>query len=148
MSNYADVDYGDAYFALRLRSQAWDDATDDDKVKALTEATDIIDQLNFAGDKTDSDQENQFPRSGDSDIPDAIKQAACEIAKALLDGVDPEKEFENLFKLSTSYGGVRTSFDRTSVAGHTVSGVPSFKAWKLLFPYLRDPAQIRIQRVD
>lgn len=148
MSSYANISYADDYFATRLFTEVWDDALDDDRTKALTMATRIIDRLNFVGEKADAAQEFQFPRGSDTDVPRDIKQACCEIALALLDGVDPDKEFENLFVTSNAFGGVRTSFDRPPVPGHTAAGVPSQTAWRLLFPYLRDPGVMTLRRVD
>lgn len=148
MSNYATAAEGDAYFATRLRTRAWDEATSGDQDKALAMATRIIDQLNFLGTKTEEEQENQFPRDDDDTVPTAIRDACLEIALALLDGVDPGKEYENLFKTSNSYGGVRTTFDTDVAPAHVVAGVPSFDAWKLLLPYLRDPKAIKLRRAD
>jgi hypothetical protein len=148
MSNYADIEYADSYFMTRLNTAVWDDAVDADKTKALTMATEAIDRLNFLGCKYDAEQENQFPRDDDTVIPADIKKACCLIAFALLDGVDPEKEFENLFVSSNSFGGVRTTFDRPPVAAHIAAGIPSYRAWTLMFPYLRDPANLKLRRVD
>lgn len=148
MSNYATAAEGDTYFSTRLRTAPWDDATSNEQERALTMATKIIDQLNYLGTKTDDAQDNQFPRDDDTDVPQAIKDACCEIALALLDGVEPDKEYENAFKTSNSYGGVRTTFDGKAVPDYVIAGVPSFSAWKLLLPFLRDPRAIRLRRAD
>lgn len=148
MSNYADASYADTYFSTRLKTAPWDDATSDEQDRALTMATRIIDNLNFLGDKADEEQDNQFPRGDDTETPTAIKQATCEIALALLDGVDPDKEYENLFKTSNAYGGVRTTFDGDAVPEYFAAGVPSFSAWKLILPFLRDPRGLKLRRVD
>lgn len=148
MSAYATIEYCDDYFSRRLWTAAWDDSLAGDQQKALYHATDIIDGLNFAGDKADDEQENQFPRGDDTEVPDAIKKATCLLALALLDGAEPNKDFENLFKSSASFGGVRTTYESTPVAGHLASGVPSYEAWRLLFPFLRDPSVIDLRRVN
>lgn len=148
MSNYADAAYADSYFSTRLRTAAWDDATADEQERALTMATRTLNQLNFLGEKADEEQENQFPRGDDTVVPSAIKQAACEIALAFLDGVDPDKEYENLFKTSNAYGGVRTTFDGNAVPEYFAAGVPSLSAWKLILPFLRDPRVLKLRRVD
>lgn len=146
--NYVTASAADAYFALRLRTGPWDDATSDDQERALTMATKAIDQLNYVGSKADAEQTNQFPRGDDTEVPQQIKDACCEIALALLDGVDPEKEFENLFSTSNAYGGVRTTFDRTTVPQHFIAGIASAAAWRLLLPFLRDPMEVKVRRVD
>ena len=148
MSNYVDAAYADTYFSTRLRTASWDDATSADQEAALTMATNAIDQLNFLGEKAEEDQENQFPRGDDTTIPTAIKQATCEVAIAFLDGVEPDKEFENLFKTSNAFGGVRTTFDGDAIPEYFAAGIPSFSAWRLILPFLRDLRVLKLRRVD
>jgi len=90
----------------------------------------------------------QFPRNGDTLVPADIQSAAAEIALALLDGVNPELEFENIHMTSQGYGGVRSSFDRSVKPPHILSGVPSFTAWTYLKPYLRDHLSLDLFRVN
>jgi hypothetical protein len=49
MAYYGTVAEADAYFAARLHSDVWTDAVASDKPKALTEATQLIDALNYRG---------------------------------------------------------------------------------------------------
>lgn len=137
-----------AYFSGRLNTDVWDDASTADRGKALVQATRIIDQLNFKGTKADDSQELQFPRYGDDTVPDDIKCACSEIALALLDGVDPEIEAENLFMVSQGYANVRSTYDRQAQAEHSVAGVPSVVAWRYLLPYLRDSRAVDLSRVN
>ncbi len=145
---YVDISYGNDYFARRLFTSSWDNACDTDRQKAIYQATEIIDQLNYVGDKTDADQDLQFPRGGDTEYPDAIKRACCLIAMALLDGADPEMEASSMYMTSNRFDSVRTTYDPSTVAGYTASGVPSFEAWKLIFPFLTDFAAINLRRVN
>jgi len=48
---YGTVADADAYFAMRLHEHAWSEADASDKPKALYAATQIIDALNFKGDR-------------------------------------------------------------------------------------------------
>lgn len=145
---YTTIADADTYFTTRLNSDAWDDATDAEQTAALTMASKAIDQLNFAGDVTDSDQEHQFPRGGDEEIPQDVKDACCELALSLLDGVDPELEYENLSMVSQSFGTVKSTYDRTNRPSHIVAGIVSIVAWRLLLPYLRDPLTLEVTRVS
>ena len=147
-SAYCTKAEADTYFSGRLNTDAWDDATDAEKDKALIQATRIIDQLNFKGTKTDDSQELQFPRDDDTVVPDDIKSACSEIALALLDGVDPETEADNLFMVSQGYANVRSTYDRQGQAEHFVAGVPSVTAWRYLLPYLRDNRAVDLSRVN
>lgn len=142
---YADEDYADAYFAERLRSDPYTEACTDDKVKALQMATRAIDQLNFAGDKADEAQLRQFPRGEDTEVPDPIMQACCELALALLDDVDPNLEVENLNRAAQGVGDARIQrFDYAQ--DHVRSGIPSIQAWILLCPFLRDTRILDMDR--
>lgn len=146
---YVSVSEGEAYFATKLHVQAWTDSTIDEKNRAIYEGTRLIDYLCFSGDKTDADQFLEFPRNGDTDIPEAIKTACLEIALALLDGVDPDLELENLAIQDHGIGSVRSSFSRRQAPQeHMVNGIPSAAAWKFLKPFLRDGDHLRLERVS
>lgn len=136
------------YFDGRLNTDPWDSATSGDRDKALAMATSLIDRLNFLGEKTDENQALQFPRDADTDIPDDIKFACCECALALLDGVDPEMEYENLSMVSQGYSNVRSTYDRSRPAEHILAGIPSVIAWRYLKPYIRDAQSVDLERAS
>lgn len=157
---YGSVIDGDTYFSKRLRSFFWDDATLADRKKALVEAAQIIDSLNYSGSKTDSEQLRQFPRTApgsenpevvavsDTEVPANIEIAAYEIAIQLLSGIDPNIEVENLASSSQGFSTARTTYERAYVLEHIAAGVPSARAWNLLRPFLRDPASVGLSRVN
>lgn len=147
MANYTDSTYADTYFSTRLNVTPWTEASSGDKTKALTMATEYIDRLNFIGEVTDTAQVNQFPRDDETTIPDDVKKACCEIALSLLDGVDPDVEFENLQMTRFTYDAVTTQYSRLNPPGHILSGIPSVIAWRLLYPFLRDKDGINLNRV-
>jgi hypothetical protein len=104
---YASVVEGDQHFADKLHTYAWDDSTQDQQNRALTEATTRMNRLNYRGQPTVSTQANAFPRDGlrnpwtgialaDGTTPDDIKRACIELAYSLLEGKEPEEEFDNL----------------------------------------------------
>jgi hypothetical protein len=79
----------ETYFADRLNSSEWDDATDANKDAALIQATRMIDYRDYMGVRTDSDQVLKFPRSGlvddgvdvdPDEVPQKVLDAACELA--------------------------------------------------------------------
>ena len=144
----AYTDAGTDYFATRVGSDAWDSAENTDRDKALGHATRIIDSLNFLGQKLDAGQENAFPRFGQTDVPNDIIFACCEIALALLDGINPEFELENLSQTSTKYANVSTTFNRDSLPEHILAGVPSSTAWRYLKPWLQDNRNVTLVRVQ
>lgn len=145
MSNYVDASGGDEYFASRVGSDAWDDSEPSDKEKALGHATKIIDRLNYAG--TPATADNAFPRTGYEDVPTEIKDACCEIALALLDGINPELELENLMQVQSGYANLKTTFDRSQLPEHILAGVPSSTAWRLLKPWIVDSRSLKLTRV-
>lgn len=149
MGNYATITQATSYIEankLPIHRCPWDDSVTEDKQVALNIATKIIDRLNYAGDKTDSTQVNQFPRGGDTSVPQEVEQAAIEIALALLDGVDVELERENLMATQLNYADARSTYNRTSVPEHIVVGVPSSVALDLLRPFLRDEKAVHLNR--
>lgn len=171
---YGEYSEAVTYFSNRLHTDAWDYATESEREKALIEATKIVDSLNYKGWKAsvyavlyDSDgdavsplptaeeikdaydsQIREFPRNTDTTVPDAILMAVWEISYQLLDGVDVDLELENLDVTSQGIASVRTTYDRRHVSiEHLYNGVPSLKAWRFLYPYLRDVKHIKISRV-
>ncbi len=136
------------YFSRRLRTDAWDSAEPAEQDKALAQATRLIDQLNYAGDKSSSSQTLQFPRGGDSEIPEAIASACCEVAIQLLDGVDVDREGKNVNIQEHGFTTVRTKRDTSFVQDWVLAGIPSQTAWNFLSPFLRDPGDITLSRVN
>jgi hypothetical protein len=169
MIYYGTLTEADSYFASRLHESAWTDADPADRPKALWAATQIIDGLNYKGNKhsvymlldansaastseiqaAEASQALEFPRGADTEVPEAIRRACYEIAYALLDGKDPELELENLSVESMGYGQVRTGYSRNQVPiEHIINMVPSSVAWRLLRPFLRDGDAVKLSRVS
>lgn len=149
MSLYITLADADTYFATqRLFADAWEEASDARKTLALQMATNLMEQLAYSGDKTDEDQEQQFPRGGDTTIPTDIQNACAENAYSLLDGVDVEYEYENLRRVSQGFANVRSSNDTGILPEHKLAGIPSYIAWRLMVPFLRDKSAISIMKVS
>lgn len=136
---------GDAYFAARLYSNAWINASTQDKNTALIQATNIINRFAYLGFKTDPAQLNEWPRLGitwncqildSSTIPTDIIIAQFEIAIAILGGIDIEKEIRNLKIVSRGFASVRATYDTHGVPEYLLRGVPSATAWDYLSPYI------------
>lgn len=148
MAQYQTIAEAQIYMDTRLHVEAWEEASDADKDKALIMATRIIDGFNYLGDKSNEDQENQFPRGGDAEVPEAIKQACAEIALRLLEEIDPDMEIQNSGMQSSAFASVKITYNREFVPEHQVNGVPSPIAWNLIKPYLRDVNGIAMNRVS
>ncbi len=136
------------YFDGRMFTQPWDRASSTDRLKAREHATKIIDALQYRGLKTESDQVNEFPRDSATVVPQDILNACAEIALALLDGIDPEREREAFNVDQTSYSGVRSTYNRDFGQLSIGAGVPSRAAWDLMQRYLSDPSSVKIVRVS
>jgi len=149
------IDQANAYFATRLDTSVWDDAIDDDKNKSLIMATNIINNLQFLGTKVDPLQPDEFPRVipdlelDGSTTPYDITIAICEIVLTLLDGIDINKEINNLSLISRSYVSTRVHYDRAVYPDYFMHGVTSANAWNYLIKYLDKSkiTPIRLSRV-
>lgn len=146
---YGSVAGGDLFHAVRVHSWDWNNATPQDKTKALYTAQQLIDRFAYTGVKTDSDQVLEFPRTrtladgtvcligGSAGIPTSIEQAAYLIADALVGGRDPQADFEALNVKVETFGPVRTEFDtRRNAKNHVANLIPSPSAWALILPFL------------
>lgn len=138
----------DTYFTTRLRAEAWNEASDADKLAALTMATNMMNQLNFVGVKTDASQELEFPRGGDSTIPTQIQYACAELALAFLDDADVDTELQEQYLTQYSVSSVRSAYDRTTQREDVGNSIPCRTAWTLLRPFLRDARAIRLKRIS
>lgn len=148
---YGDLETGDVYFNRRIHSWDWDNASTVEKVQGLYAATEAIDKFCFVGDKTDSDQLLEFPRTrtgtdanetvyeigGTAGVPTAIETAAYLIAEALISGRDPDAEFEAQNVRVETFGPVRTEFDTDKgPQGHVSNLIPSATAWTFIRPFV------------
>lgn len=128
-------DQATAYFASRLNSDAWTEQPTQ-QVAALAQAHSIVNRLPFQGEKTVDTQEDMFPRYGATTVPQKVQDAICEIALALLDGVDPEMEAASLALTKQSMASAHTTFDHSADMERLMAGVPSATAWRLLQPFM------------
>lgn len=97
-NSYCTLAEANAYLVDRLYSDAWSLATDSLKEQALITATRVLDNLNWIGTAISESQLLAFPRSGqyfdprlgmtialsDTNIPDRIIKATCELAYHLI----------------------------------------------------------------
>lgn len=158
----------DEYFLSRLHETAWSAATTPDQDKALIAASRGINKLAFKGNKAtvhallladpaatceeiraaEAAQELEFPRGDDTTIPEDIRIAQYEEAYSLLNGEDPELEYEALQINSQKIESVQTGFDRkTAPSEHLINGFSSLAAWRRLKPFLRDSRSLKLLRV-
>jgi hypothetical protein len=145
MSYYGTVNDADDFFGQHLNTSAWFDTSPADRAKALLGATELIDRLNYAGSKTLADQGQQFPRDGDTDVPTPILQACYWIALRLVEGIDTETEAD-LTNVVQDTWVATTKYDRSFMPRRLAAGIPSDKAWQLLYSYLRDPGNVQLVR--
>lgn len=136
------------YFAMLLHGQKWEYLSSDLKVKALVSATKLIENLNFAGSKANASQPLQFPRGTDTLVPVAIEEATYELALALLKGIDPDTERDNLSVTVQAYGSLRSEFNRSSPPPYIVAGIPSATAWNKLLPFLEPRTAVTLSRIN
>lgn len=146
MSYYGTVAEGDTFFETVMNPDAWENATDNEKIAALTTASRLIDTFRYSDSKADPDQELQFPRGDDTEVPEKIEQAAYYIAERLLDGFDIDEHFEELNTLKAQIGSVSETKNSKPMPKHLYFGVPSYAAWNLICQYF-DREQLTLIRV-
>ncbi len=133
MASYVTAEEATTYFASRLHAEAWTAAADVDKQKALDMATRVIDRTPVAGVKAAYNQVNQFPRYPDAEVPQAVKDATCEEALALLErGNNQRRKLQAEGVTSFTVGGL----SETYAAGVRGGGLVSQEAKELLRPWL------------
>ena len=130
--SYCTIEYADEYFAGRLHAESWGETSDADKEKALQQATKEIDRQLLKGLKATDTQELAFPRYPDTEVPETVKEACCEIALALLErGNSQRRKLQQEGVQSFSLGNMSETY--TPGAGR---GLLSQEAKELLGPWL------------
>lgn len=131
-TTYVTTEEAAAYFAGRLHVEVWTSASDSEKSAALAMATRAIDRLTLKGQKADSAQTLAFPRYPDEQAPQAVKDACCEEALALLErGNSQRRKLQAEGVQSFTLG----SMSETYVPGGG-KGLISQEARELLRPWL------------
>ena len=142
---YVEVDDADVYFADTVTGLVWANYTDDQKQAALNQASDTIDDLNYAG--TASETNHEFPRSHQTEVPQRVLRACMEEALEILRGADAGAEAALLRRKSHGIASVRSSFDTSMLVDHVRAGFVSRKAFDLIKGFLADPDEITLDRV-
>jgi hypothetical protein len=92
-NSYLTISAADAIAATKLGPLAWDDATTNDKTRALITATRGLDTLDWIGHRATETQALDWPRTGavcgdfsyaDDEIPEPVDYATFDLANALL----------------------------------------------------------------
>lgn len=148
---YADTAYADAYFAERVDADSWAPLDIAVKERALKHATKLVDQCDFVLEKTDEDQAREFPRAGETEVPDEVLQATCEVAYELtVKNRLPENMTKKAGITSESVGDTSRSWGAGGVSeilGES-SGLPSTQAAILLRDWIEDPRELQLQRTS
>lgn len=80
-NSYITVVDADAYFLERYGASSWAVLTEANKTAALITAVPVLESYCvWEGDKTEEDQDLEFPRDGETTVPQDIINAQCEIA--------------------------------------------------------------------
>jgi len=130
--SYVSLAEANEYFSSRLHADAWAEASDADKEKALAMATKAIDRQPLKGRQTDPAQTLAFPRHPDTEVPVAVKDACCEEALALLERSNSQRrKLQQEGVQSFTLGNMSETY--TAGAG---KGLTSQEAKELLRPWL------------
>ena len=121
----------DIYFANRMNSDEWSNASDKLKNAAMFEANDIISLLSF------DEQRHPNIRSNLNSYEN-IRKGTYEIAIAFVKGKTIEKEMAAQNVKSSRFANTQVDYVDRIVGLNTRLGIISAKAWFYLQPYLED----------
>lgn len=115
---YNTLGEADIYFTSRYGYGEWAVLTDDVKNSALLSASEILDLLcTWNGVKTDPEQTAEFPRDGESEVPQAVKTSELEITYAIVTtGSTSTKGDDSLTRLKA--GPVEMEFKASMNSGN------------------------------
>lgn len=134
--SYNTVAEADTYFDARYGYDKWAPLDDIQKQQALTSAQQQLDlKCMWYGDPTDPEQDYAFPRDGDTEVPQDIKDAECEIAYNIVSAGSSSAATTEADPLSElTAGSVTLKFD-TADATTTSTSLFNDLTDKLLSPY-------------
>lgn len=143
VNSYVTADEADDYLSDRLYSTAWTDATTAQRESALVMASRALDGQHYRGAITSDSQAMAWPRDCVYDqegraidsavVPQAVKDAQCEVALALLAEDPAEARDPNTARVKA--GSVEMSFYRSHTSQTALRG----SALALVKPFLLDP---------
>lgn len=161
---YGTVPLANQFFSSRLHNFDWINSSENDKLRALNQAAELINQFDYSGQKysvtilgekptyeqiqtANAAQEDEFPRGTSDVVPPEILKAAYLIAQALLSGRDPEMDLESRMQKTSRVGDLASTFDTEgNNLEHIAHLIPSPQAWNLIRPWLRERNQFDIIR--
>lgn len=139
---YVTIDDADEFITSHFLSSSiersgWENLTDDDKAVLLQNAFDSIENNIFNGWKTSDLQENQFPRNGDTEVPDDIKSA--QIYEAIENGFGDTTSFDSIEKgiKSETIGKISTSYFKSAYDNIGNNFLKSSNAKRLIKKYIK-----------
>lgn len=140
-SPYATIEEATIYYASHLYAETWTGLSDTERQKALDMATRAIDRLTLKGRKTDPGQALAFPRYPDAEVPQAVKDACCEEALALLErGNSQRRKLQAEGVMSVTVGSVSETYASVLGVGGRVVAIDRYllsqEARELLRPWL------------
>ena len=118
----------DEYLLFHMKKRIWDNCTE--KETALIHAERLLGRVPLTREMSEADR----------------KEAIFEIAIALADGIDPEREYRLLAKTTNGYGPVRQQRDTTMQEENTLYGIPSMDAWRIISKYIDPRTCVRLER--
>jgi hypothetical protein len=131
-NSYIDIAGANEYFSGCLHAESWGETDNSTKEAALKQATRIIGRLLLKGRKADEDQKLAFPRYPDTEVPEAVKEACCEEALALLErGNSQRRKLQQEGVQSFTLGNMSETY-----APGAGRGLLSQEAKELLRPWL------------
>ena len=131
INSYLSYEEANEYMADRLFAEIWGTSSHILSEKALIMATKRIDSLPLRGQKLDLAQTLHFPIT--ITVPQAVKDAVCEEALVILEGIDKRAKLQAAGVTSTSFSGISESYN---TMGYAFVGLQSLESRRLLEPWL------------
>jgi len=144
VNSYVSREEASAYFRDRLDAESWAEASEEKRDAALVTATRRIDMQRLRGRKADPSQPLEFPRKYltgrgwmvEKEPPQAVKDATCEEALALLSETAGDRERRKLLELGIVSRTVGDASEAYRQDARPPSDLLSPEARRLLAPYL------------
>lgn len=114
----------------------WTDSNSDEREKALDEATRYIDSFVYDGEKANPNQDNEFPRKGQTPLPEEVKQGCFELALFFLTEYKA-KEFTDGYRAKMLQDGIDNGTITLADSSERMVFAEKKDPRKVIYPYIK-----------
>ena len=149
-NSYLTLSEASAIHVARLGHEDWEGRAQQDQIRALIDAFQIVEQIAWKGDQAQCQQPNSFPRWGlrkayrrewfsNEEIPAFLKEFQAELARVRSAAGNPDQQVDLGAEREVQIGGMMVQYD-----GRHQSALIVPHLLRLISPYIEPTRTVRV----